>query len=256
MTVTGLALKMRCELAELARKHNVVQRPPAPLPMMAPSSYAQVLSGFASTGDVDQERMKFRGHAFRLVSARHVRLLHRHDENQVAGEVQELSYDEFGRLKIRCRVDHEQARRCAAFSVSGRINEYRLCDVDSPNFYALITDATLDEISLTEIPSNRHALVTSRYPADARSKHLGNLLEWAGALQKLAAALPQLMVPSAAAQTAGAFMHKDTPRRVPRKGEYMHGANFAAQPARSAPSQPRLKTSFSELAEHLRSLEA
>ena len=131
---TGLALKMRVELHALAQKHGVFPRPSAPLPLSPPTSCSQLISGLASTGDIDHERMRFRGHAFGMISPRRTKLLYRHDPNEVAGEIEELSYDAHGRLLIKCRVDHEQARRCAAFSVSGRVNEYCLCDVDTPNF--------------------------------------------------------------------------------------------------------------------------
>ena len=238
---TGNALRLKLELRELANKHRVTAALPPPLPMTAPSSCAQVLSGFASTGDVDHERMKFSGHAFGLVSPRRTKLLYRHDPNVVAGEVQELFYDEFGRLKIRCCVDHVEARRCGAFSISARVNEYRICNADTPDFFALINDATLDEISLTDAPSNRHALVRSRFPADARSKHLDTLLQWTKAMQKLVTALPQLV-----AVDAGAMMHKAS-RSRPSRGDFMVGqAHWADLPQR-LPS-PKRPTSFSELA--------
>ena len=67
---TGLALRMKMELHALAQKHGVFAQPSAPLPMSAATSCAQLLSGYASTRDVDHERMKFRGHAFGLLSPR------------------------------------------------------------------------------------------------------------------------------------------------------------------------------------------
>ena len=205
--------------------------------------------------------MKFRGHAFGLVSPRRTKLLFRHDPNVVAGAVEQLSYDEYGRLKIRCRVDHEQARRCRAFSVSARINEYRLCDVDTPNFFAEVIDANFDEVSLTDLPANSRALVTSCFPADARSKFLGDLLEWTGALQKFVTLVPQVVTtntdhgPLLTAASPSASRRKSWPTR----GEHMIGANFAARYVTKAPEPSRRPTSrgsFSELAARLNQMEA
>ena len=179
-------------------------------PMTAPTAGAQVLEGFASTTAIHSNRCKFRGFAFGILRGR-VPLLFRHDETQVAGEIEELSYDQWGNLQIRARVDHEQARRCCAFSVAGRVLEYELRDVDTPNFHAVITDATLSEISLTDRPSNAAALVTSRYPASPHAAFYDQMQRYVGAMKQLVALLPAAVM---AATATAAPAAPPTPSRV------------------------------------------
>jgi hypothetical protein len=252
MAVTGNALKMKCQLAELAAKHGVTRATFRPLPLSAPTACAQHLTGYASSGDVDQDRCRFAPFAFGMVSAARTKLLFRHDPNQVAGTIERLSYDADGRLQIACRVDHEQARRCGGFSVSARIREYILIAPDTPSFYALITDASLDEISLTEIPSNPFALVTSRFPASAQAKLFENLRQYFDVLSKVMPLLPQVaaMPP---ATSDGAVLRKDTRRRWPAKGEHLHGGVFCngCITDASLPRRQVSKSSFTELAEAL-----
>ena len=190
---SGLALKMKCELAELARKHGVVQVPYS-IPLAPPTQCAMVLRGLASTGDLDFDRCRFASFSFGLLHKSKIRLLHAHDETQTAGEILNLNYDPHGNLLIETKVSHPQAVRCAAFSIGGRVRSYRLVDTDRPTFHAVIDNCELSEISLVDRPANRFALVKSRYPADARSKYLDDLSKWVGTWQKFAAVLPQLMV--------------------------------------------------------------
>ena len=68
-----------------------------------------------------------------------------------------------GILLIRAEVHHPLARRCGAFSVAAKVNEYEMCDVEGPGFFAVIKSATLTEISLTDTPSNPEAKVMERY---------------------------------------------------------------------------------------------
>jgi hypothetical protein len=75
-------------------------------------------------------------------------------------------------------------------------------------------------------------------------------------MQKFVAVLPQLAAVTSTAQTAGVEMHKHARRRWPSKGDHMIGANFESYYVTRAPSQPRPKTSFAELADHLRNMEA
>jgi hypothetical protein len=255
---SGLALRMRAELAALMRRHNVTLKPQPSIPLAPETACSQILQGLAMTTDVDQERTRIRGFAFGLLSPRRIRLLHRHNEAQIAGEIEDLSYDEHGRLKIRCRVDHEQARRCGGFSVSARVNEYRLRDVDTPNFFAEVTDATLDEISLTSEPANSRALVRSRFPIGPHVQFYKNMEAYVDVLKKLAAVLPQLMVPtpSPPAQTAGSTMRKDTRGRWPAVGDNMTGGAFWSDLPKHPPSKPKSRTSFGAVADHLRTLEA
>jgi hypothetical protein len=175
-----------------------------------------VLKGFASTGDLDFDRCRFAPHAFGLVRKSKTRLLYAHDA--IAGEVLDLGYDCHGNLVIEARADHPAARRCNGFSVGGRIRAYKLVDTDKASFHAIISDCELAEVSLVENPSNRFALVKSRFPADARSKFLGDLLEWTGALKQLVALLPQVAAvdhhcPEAGGDLTAAAQHGAKPGR-------------------------------------------
>lgn len=71
-----------------------------------------------------------------LVSARRTPLLFRHNENEVAGTIEELKWTPDGALFVRALVEHPEARRCNAFSVSGRILKYRLHNTSSKDFHA------------------------------------------------------------------------------------------------------------------------
>ena len=240
-----------CELAQLAAKHGVQLEAFRPLPLSPPTGGAQTLTGFAATSHLDADRTKFLPFAFGLVNASRVRLLFKHDARVPAGTVEELRYDERGNLRIRCRVDHVEGRRLGAFSIGGRILSYKIHNADRPDFYAEVDAATLEGVSVTDIPANRSALVTSRFPADARSKYLGDLQNWVGVFKQMVNAL-QVAAADAATPSEGAMMHKAASRRWPSKGDYMVGGDIWNASAARAPS-PRPKSSFSELAQELNS---
>jgi hypothetical protein len=146
--------------------------------------------GFASTGDVDFDRCRFASFVFGLLRKSKIRLLYAHDPNQVAGEIEELSYDAHGRLMIEARVDHLEARRCNGFSVGGRVRAYELRDVDNKGFHAVITDCGLSEISLVERLANRFAVVQSRFSANVQARlydHMFGLRRRAPEVRNLAA---------------------------------------------------------------------
>ena len=85
-----------------------------------------------------------------LLPLRPVPLLWRHDENQVAGEILDLHYDDKGRLRVRALVTHDLAKRAPGFSVGiSRVREWKMIDADSRrDFHARIERATLDEDQL------------------------------------------------------------------------------------------------------------
>jgi hypothetical protein len=251
-TPTGMALRMRCELAELARRHNVTPVPHT-VPLLPSTECSMVLKGFASTGDVDFDRCRFASFSFGLLRKSKTRLLYAHDEAQVAGEILDLGYDPHGNLLVEAKVSHPQAVRCGGFSVGGRIRGYRLVDTDRPTFHAVIDDCELCEISLTERPANRFALVRSRFPADAQSQFYDDLLKWVDTLKKMVTLLPQVAAATASATpSAGATMHKNG-RRWPQRGDHLHGGVFYNGCITDAPLPRRQvsKSSFTELAEAL-----
>jgi Caudovirus prohead serine protease len=164
-TSTGNALAMKLKLRTLMQRHGV--RPnPVKIPLLDAVDHPMLLEGYCSTDDVDHERCKFRPYAFGYPlrkSCRAVPLLYRHDPNQVAGEIVDLEYDELGNLQVWTKVTHPLAKRTGAFSIGATILDYTICDADSPDFYALVTQAELTEISLTDNPSNPFALVMDRH---------------------------------------------------------------------------------------------
>jgi hypothetical protein len=63
--MSGEAMQMRPQLAKLASLHKVAPASFAPLPFAAPVDYP--VTGLASTVDLDQTRMKFRGWCFPIL---------------------------------------------------------------------------------------------------------------------------------------------------------------------------------------------
>lgn len=166
---TGSAMQMQLTLSSLMRRHGAIGAKPCIIPLASPIDGPIDVSGLASTTDIDLTRQKFRGWAFSnlclyLKGYPFPKLLYRHDESEVAGEITKLSYEDRGQLRISAQVSHERAKRCTAFSVTARILEYEIREADSPDFHALISNAEIVEISLTDRPANPRALVLSRTP--------------------------------------------------------------------------------------------
>jgi hypothetical protein len=128
--------------------------------LLEPVDHDVMITGFASTPDRDRQFMKFRSRSL-FWPRKEIPLRYCHGEE--AGTIEELHYDGHGRLLVCARVNHPQARRAPAFSVAATVEKWELRNVDDPQtFHALITQATLDEVSLTDKPCNPHALVRSR----------------------------------------------------------------------------------------------
>ena len=193
MSSTGNALAMRVQIKRLCVQHRV-QPEPIKIPLSNPTDHPMVLEGYASTDDLDLDRTKMRPYCFGYPlpkSCRAVPLLYKHDPTQVAGTIDELAYDELGNLQIWCTVTHPLAKRCGAFSIRATVNEYEICDADSPDFYAIIKSATLVEISLTDTPSNPFALVMDRYRVSPAVQVLDLLGAKVKRLQELAVLMKQ-----------------------------------------------------------------
>src|SRR3954447_9919121 len=143
------ALGMQLVLRKLMARHNVIPEPHI-VPLLEPVDHDMILSGFASTDDLDLMQQKFRKWAFTLGRFEPLPpLLFRHGEP--AGEILELHNDDSGRLVIRARVTHPLAKRCSHFSVGATVQKWELRDADDPaKFHGLITQATIDEVSLTD----------------------------------------------------------------------------------------------------------
>jgi hypothetical protein len=154
---------LRVQLAKLAQRHRTAATASKPIALAAPvpPDHTVILRGLAATDHTDQTRMKFAPFAIRNVGRCFPPLLHRHSEP--AGEITSLQYDPTGtRLSIACNVTHDAAKTYGGFSVAVTIEKYELHNVDSKNYYALVTSAVCNEISLTPDPVNPYAVVTSR----------------------------------------------------------------------------------------------
>ena len=164
---TGTALKLRVELAKLGARHGTAPVQPRIIPLSAPAEGAQVLEGIAAATTIDVERMRFKPYALALpwmLRRPLPPLLYRHNPDRVAGRVLNLSHGDGGCLRIRAEVTDEDAKCAGGFSVACTVHAYELRDVDDRDkFHALITDATIEEISLTPQPANPQALVLQRY---------------------------------------------------------------------------------------------
>lgn len=161
--MSAKALEMRLRIKRLQREHQV-EALPVHIPLAAPVDHPMILEGYVSTTALDLEHVKMRPWAFTWPRpCKDVPLLHKHNRNEVAGTVDELTYDDKGNLTIRATVTHPEARRCGAFSVAAKVVDYTMHDTDGPNFYAVIRRAELTEISLTDKPANPSALVRYRY---------------------------------------------------------------------------------------------
>jgi hypothetical protein len=167
--VHGLALKLRLELDALARKHAI--RPPLPPyePLLPEcDDRAVLLSGLASTFDIDSERLKFLPGSLKWSQLPELRWRH---QPGVIGTVETLKETIRG-LTITVMTDHHLGKVGPAFSIAATIHSYELRNTDNPDgFHAAITKAHIDEISLTPMPANAHALVFERWPMTAAAEN-------------------------------------------------------------------------------------
>jgi hypothetical protein len=249
---TGAGLKMRVELAALANKFGIAAPRPVSIPLAPPVACPMLLCGQASSADVDLERMAFAPFCFGLPRPSHVKLLYRHDPATSAGTIEELKYSERGALQVSALVTHELSRRLGGFSIGCWIEKYELVNIDSPAFFARVTSARLEEISLTSEPASPTALVRTRFPGPAHRAYYETMESFVDVIRKFVTVLPQIaaLTPQ---PTEGATVHKAA-RRGPQIGDIMYGgAVWSDLPARPS-SKPR--SSFGALADHLRTLEA
>jgi Caudovirus prohead serine protease len=161
--MSGSGRELKAKQAALMRRHNVRPIERAPIPLLSPTNAPQIIEGWAATPDVDADRMSFRrGSLSWPTDLSKLPLLVRHDSARIAGRILDLDYDADGRLCVRARVDDPEARRMDAFSIAATVVDSEVRDEDSAWFHFVITKAIVDEISLTPIPANVRAIVTSR----------------------------------------------------------------------------------------------
>jgi hypothetical protein len=174
----------------------------------------------ASNDTVDLDRVKFPHGSLHWNTL--PQLLFNHDAEQVAGHIDSLHWGSKG-LQISATVQHEQARRCNAWSVAAVVEEFEIVNGNSPSFYACVTKARVPEISLVESPVNTHALVTNRVPykTPACVEFFNLTIARVGILQKMFTILAQQMnrpEPSPPPESQNGFGEFGAPAFL-RKGE-------------------------------------
>ena len=105
--------------------------------------------------------------------------------NEVAGNIDHLEYDADGALTIRAIVTRELARRCNAFSIACSVIDYEIVNADCRDFYGLIKQATLDEVSLTDVPANPQCIVRHRYDVCAQAQFYEHMQQFVGGLSRM-----------------------------------------------------------------------
>ncbi|MCA1379832.1 MULTISPECIES: hypothetical protein [Bradyrhizobium] len=232
--MSGEAIRMRLELKRLARNYRIAPAhcsPTAPLP---PVEGDWIFEGFAAPTVIDHERTKFAPHCW-LPFKSDIPLLYRH--GRPAGEVLEIRGTDEG-LHVRALVRDEDAKRCTHFSIAATIHGYQLREVnDRESFHALVTCATLDEITLTNVPANPAAVVLYRYRQSAAVEFYDIVKRGIICAQGVVAALRVMN----AAQVA-------PPQTVagPDKRSVCDLARSRPTPV-NAPTRPRPKTEFRTL---------
>ena len=183
--------ELRQKLTQLRDRHRIAPIARPPLPLLAPVDGPQIVEGLAASSDIDADRMSFaRGSLSWPDDLSKLPLLVRHDVNRVAGRILDLDYDDRGNLHIKARVDDPEARRMGGLSVCTTVIESEVRDEGSPaGFHFVITKAVIDEISLSPLPANAAALVTSRRNVTAADNSHDAALAAAARAQKVLEAL-------------------------------------------------------------------
>jgi hypothetical protein len=176
VTTHGSALSLRVQIARLAKHHGIPGPVPVHEPLHPPTGGPMIFIGVAAATTVDRERLVFRHYAFTWSHDLLPPLLFKHRER--AGTIDELRYDEFGRLRVTATVEHPTARRCSHFSVGCSPHEFAILDPDDPNkFRAQVNSAVLDEISITDVPSNPDSKALHRFPVSPATLSSTALIE-------------------------------------------------------------------------------
>jgi hypothetical protein len=184
---TGNALKMRLQLKQLGVRHRVASESVS-IPLFDPTDHPVEMCGYASTDDIDNDRTKFRPYCFafpKLFRHGYPPLYLKHDRSREVGTIDHLQRDELGNLQCWVTVADPEAKRYPAFSIAATVNEYEIRNEDTPDFHALVTSATLEELSLTNVPANKFCIVQDRYRVSAAVQMFELLAEKVKRLQKL-----------------------------------------------------------------------
>src|SRR5262245_26289563 len=148
MTLIGAALRLKADLAALAERHCIPPPVPLNLELLPPTDDSPlIVSGLASTYTTDAERMRF---APQALTWNRPSLCYRPGSDQV-GTIYQLSHSPTG-LRVVALVHCPIAACSPAFSITATIFDYCIRHPDSPDYFALITSARVDEVSLTPSP--------------------------------------------------------------------------------------------------------
>lgn len=174
--MTGSALEMRVKLDRLRRHHSLAAPTPVTVPLSAPTERAQVLTGRATTTTIDLQRQCFRGWCFGAIHRCTYPLYFKHitGSGKDVGTIDRLDYDAHGAVIVTATVTDPTARRAGAFSIGVSVRRFQIQNEASPEYFALITEAVIDEISLTDVPANPACLVSSRRDVCAAAQVFSN----------------------------------------------------------------------------------
>ncbi|MFH0300992.1 hypothetical protein AAFX91_27960 [Bradyrhizobium sp. 31Argb] len=221
--MSGEAMRMRIELVQLMRRHQVAPKPFTPTALLPAVDHNVIVEGYAAPATIDREHAKFAGRCW-LPFRKNIPLLFRH--GRPAGEVQEVRSTDEG-LYVRALVTDSEAKQCPYFSVAATVHHYMLRNVDDPErFHGLVTCATLDEVSITSTPANPRAVVAHRYPAlpvaaylAAQAESTALLIKGVGYLQRMTGVLADFVRASSAPERPPAPRHPIVPA-VRRQTEF------------------------------------
>ncbi|MCA1474298.1 hypothetical protein [Bradyrhizobium sp. NBAIM08] len=225
---------MQLELKHLARKHRIAPPPCVPTAPLPPVDGDWIFEGLAAPATIDSERTKFAAECWMPVR-QNIPLLYRH--GRPAGEVLEVRTTDKG-LHVRALVRDNEAKRCAHFSVAATIHGFQLRDVeDRERFHALVTCATLNEITLTDRPANPAAILRHRYRQSAAVEQWDIIKRGIVCAQGIVAALRVINAAQAVPPQTVAGPVKRSVCDLPRS---------RPTPV-NAPTRPRPKTEFRTL---------
>ena len=143
--VTGTALRMRCQLANLAQKHGSPPLDSHPLPLTSPPPTTELpllISGIAAATTIDAGRHRFAPNCFTWAKPLPP-LLYRHDASRVAGRILSLSHDHSGQLVITAEVTDPVAAACSGLSVGATVIDWAMVDEHRPTYHAEIKSAVV-----------------------------------------------------------------------------------------------------------------
>ena len=178
---------MRLQLRTLMLRHHLVPQP-VQLPLFDQSNHDLVVEGYASTDDVDGDRVKFRPYCFGwplLFRNGYPPLYLKHDTAREVGRVDHCQYDDFGSVQIWATVTDAVAKRMPAFSIACVVHSYQIINPERPDFFGLITSAEITEVSLTDAPANPTCLVMDRNPVPPTVKSYELMRDKVACLQQL-----------------------------------------------------------------------